>query len=222
MEAATSIAKAWEQAKQEPLYLDDEKFRRKMDGHIDRLLAAKQTMTQIIEDFLSRVEQTQENKVDVVSCVKGALNATAHVASTGRIRLVFDGDEWLPDARGNHVELGQVFLNILLNAIQQMPCSGRSRGRITIKTRHVPEDKAFPIQVRFTDTGPGIHNRYLGQIFEPMFTTKEKGMGMGLYICQELLALMGGRIRVEQTAILAGTTFLVELRQAHKGGDDAA
>jgi len=83
-----------------------------------------------------------------------------------------------------------------------------------------------PIQVRFRDTGPGIHSRYLDRtvwgeerIFQPLFTTKKSGTGMGLYIVRGLLANHGGTVRVEKTAIWAGTTFLVEFPLSKATGE---
>jgi two-component system NtrC family sensor kinase len=137
----------------------------------------------------------------------------AHEAAKAQVELVPELD-WVPPVRGNRLELEQVFMNVLLNAIQQMPLARRRRGRVTIVTRYCPEDEQFPVKVRFIDTGPGIHSKHLEKIFEPMYTTKSKGTGMGLYICRELLALMGGQIQVEETAILVGTTFLVALCKA--------
>ena len=88
---------------------------------------------------------------------------------------------------------------------------------MVIETHYCPEDEQFPVKVRFIDTGPGIHGKHMERIFEPMYTTKSKGTGMGLYICRDLLALTGGRIQVEETAILVGTAFLVEFQVAKTG-----
>src|ERR1035438_1733004 len=114
---------------------------------------------------------------------------------------------------GNPIELEQAFLNLILNAIHQMKGTGRKSGVLRIETRQVVGTER-PVQIRFCDTGPGIHSRYLDttmwgeeRIFQPLFTTKRAGTGMGLYITRGLLANHGGSVRVEKTAILAGTTL---------------
>ena len=70
------------------------------------------------------------------------------------------------------------------------------------------------VKLRFIDTGPGVHQKDIEKIFEPMFTTKSAGTGMGLYICRQLLGRMSAQICVEKTAMLIGTTFLIEFPKA--------
>jgi signal transduction histidine kinase len=170
-------------------------------------------MDNLTDILLGAVKQNQEKVTDVISCMNSAISMVAHQAAKAKVELCKELIP-LPPVKGNALELEQVFMNVLLNSIQQIHGSRRQRGRVTIRTDYQSEDKQFPVKIRISDTGPGIHYKYLDKIFEPMFTTKEKGTGMGLYICRELLALMSGRIQVEQTTILTGTTFLVELLKA--------
>lgn len=67
------------------------------------------------------------------------------------------------------------------------------------------------VQVRFKDTGPGIHYKLWEKIFDLGFTTRDGGSGLGLYIARSLVESMGGRIIVENSFIPIGTTFLIEL-----------
>ena len=151
--------------------------------------------------------------MDLNKSLKAAINMVAHQAAKVKITLV-QRIAGLPMITANRLEIEQVFMNLLLNAIQQMPNSHRARGRIIIEASYFAEDIDYPIKIRFSDTGPGIHQNFLDKIFEPMYSTKTKGTGMGLYICRELLARMNARLSVEKTAILVGTTFLVELRRS--------
>jgi signal transduction histidine kinase/DNA-binding NarL/FixJ family response regulator/predicted RNA-binding protein with RPS1 domain len=213
LEATVSLDRAWKQLKHDPAKLSEPKLVQKVDRDLRRLEIARRGMAELTDVLLGAVRQSQEAMTDVRICVQSAINMVAHEAAKAQVELVPELD-WVPPVRGNRLELEQVFMNVLLNAIQQMPLARRRRGRVTIVTRYCPEDEQFPVKVRFIDTGPGIHSKHLEKIFEPMYTTKSKGTGMGLYICRELLALMGGQIQVEETAILVGTTFLVALCKA--------
>jgi signal transduction histidine kinase/DNA-binding response OmpR family regulator/predicted RNA-binding protein with RPS1 domain len=210
MQAVDSAAGAWVRLKREPGVLNDPEFVRKMDQYLARLAIAKGKMEEVVDMLLSLVGRSEERIMEVKPCLERAISAVAHEAAIAGVELV-PRIERVPYARGNPIELEQVFLNILLNAVQQMPRAWRRRGRVEIETDYNPRDKLLPIKVRFIDTGPGIHSKDLDRIYEPMFTTKPRGTGMGLYLCRGLLASIGGRISVEKTAILVGTTFLVEV-----------
>jgi signal transduction histidine kinase len=80
-----------------------------------------------------------------------------------------------------------------------------------ISSAFEPSDKHLPIKIRFSDNGPGIHGQHVDRLGELGFSTKKGGTGLGLFISRGLTESLGGRIRVEETAILVGTTFLVEL-----------
>ena len=101
-------------------------------------------------------------------------------------------------------KLGQVFLNLLVNAAQAI----EQRGTITLRTGR--DDGHIWIEV--ADTGCGIAPENLDRIFDPFFTTKEtgKGTGMGLHLAYRIIQAHGGRIGAEST-VGQGTTFRVEL-----------
>ena len=100
-------------------------------------------------------------------------------------------------------ELGQVFLNMVINAVEASPQGGRLRiaSRLTKNGR---------LAVDFADTGCGIPPEHLGRIFEPFFSTKEEGTGLGLYVSYNVVKRHGGEITV-QSAADKGTTFTVWL-----------
>jgi signal transduction histidine kinase len=112
---------------------------------------------------------------------------------------------------GDHVQLEQVLLNLLINARQAMLGKG---GSITIKAQRA-ENGGLRLQV--IDTGPGIPEKYLTRIFDPFFTTKgttrkgePKGTGLGLAICKEIVEHHKGRIEV-QSEVGKGSTFSILL-----------
>ena len=92
---------------------------------------------------------------------------------------------------GDRVQLQQVLLNLTMNAIQAMSdVTGRER-RLVISTRNVDKDQ---VQVTVEDSGTGLDPDRISKIFEPFYTTKSGGMGMGLSICRSILQNHGGRL----------------------------
>ena len=116
---------------------------------------------------------------------------------------------------GDHVQLEQVLLNLLINARQAMLGKG---GSITIRAGRTD---AGELRLQVVDTGPGIPEKYRPRIFEPFFTTKgtatrkgeTKGTGLGLAICKEIVEHHKGRIEVH-SEVGKGTTFTIYLPSA--------
>ena len=128
-----------------------------------------------------------------------------------RARLVRDfGD--IPLARGNESRLGQVFLNLIVNAAQAMPVGRATNNDIRVSTRTAGDDT---VVVSVADTGVGIDETMLSKVFDPFFTTKPAGVGtgLGLAICRRIVTELGGTISVTST-LGKGTAFHVTLRQA--------
>ncbi|MEG6521653.1 ATP-binding protein [Desulfotomaculum sp. 1211_IL3151] len=112
----------------------------------------------------------------------------------------------LPKANIDSDRIKQVFVNLIINAIQAMP----DGGSLTIRTF---AEKDYLI-VQFSDTGKGITAKDLPRIFDPFYTTKEDGAGLGLSICHQIIHLHKGAIWVSNTSP-AGTTFDVRLPQSN-------
>jgi signal transduction histidine kinase len=127
----------------------------------------------------------------------------AQGAFTG-IELSMKLAEGLPDILADPAQLGQVVMNILLNAIHAIT----PPGRIELTTRLNGKN----IEVVFTDTGKGIAEEHLRKVFDPFFTTKEasKGTGLGLAVSYGIIKKHNGYIDVAST-IGQGTTFTVRL-----------
>ena len=119
------------------------------------------------------------------------------------VKVVRHLDETLPIILADPGQLGQVFINIILNAIQAMP----EGGQLVIKSE-VPGPKW--VDVSFTDTGVGIPKENMRKLFEPLFTTKAKGIGLGLAICRTMVEEHGGTIEL-QSIEGKGSTFTISL-----------
>ncbi len=114
----------------------------------------------------------------------------------------------VPPVEANEARLGQVFLNLLVNAAQALPEGKADRSEIRIRTRL---DGAQVI-IEVSDTGAGIPPEIIGRIFDAFFTTKAvgAGTGLGLAISQRIVTDMGGKLTVE-SKVGYGTTFRVAL-----------
>jgi signal transduction histidine kinase len=97
----------------------------------------------------------------------------------------------LPFFRGDRVQIQQVMVNLIVNAIQAMSGDGDSRPELQISTE---TDEAEGVRVGVRDSGPGLAPESLPRLFEPFYTTKAEGMGMGLAICRSIVEAHGGRL----------------------------
>jgi PAS domain S-box-containing protein len=115
-----------------------------------------------------------------------------------------------PAVEGNAVRLGQVFVNLLVNAAQALPDGAADTNEIRVSTSR---DASGRVVVAVSDTGCGMSPEIMAHIFEPFFTTKPVGMGtgLGLAICHGIVASMGGELEVDSKPG-RGTTFRVILR----------
>jgi PAS domain S-box-containing protein len=172
----------------------------------------------IVRDLkvFSRAEEDISGPVDVLRVLESssrmARNEICH-----RAKLVREYAD-VPPVEGNESRLGQVFLNLLINAAQALPEGQAHQNRIVLRTRC---DVAGFVTVEVEDTGPGIAPEHLARMFTPFFTTKPRGVGtgLGLSICRRIVTSFGGEITVE-SEVGRGTLFRVLLR-ANRAGSSA-
>jgi signal transduction histidine kinase len=99
--------------------------------------------------------------------------------------------ECLPLIQGDRVQLQQVVLNLILNAVEAMSSVDDARRELSIGTGRRGVDK---ILVAVCDSGPGIDLEHLERVFDSFYTTKPGGMGLGLSICRSIIDAHGGRL----------------------------
>ncbi|MBM3294850.1 MAG: hypothetical protein FJY82_10035 [Candidatus Aminicenantes bacterium] len=174
-----------------------------------KLLASALQETSRINDIVSallafsRPSEIVRERHDLRTTLQDSLDLIALQAGSKGIavRRLFP-DEPLP-VQGDHSQLKQLFLNILLNAVQAMP----GGGELAVEALRKEGDKAF---VAVTDGGEGIPEENLDRIFDPFFTTKKSGTGLGLSICYNIVKSHGGEIEV-QSRRSQGTTVRIHL-----------
>jgi PAS domain S-box-containing protein len=166
----------------------------------------------IVRDLkiFSRPEEERRGAVDVQRVLESSLrmawNEIRH-----RVHLVKEYGP-VPPVLATESRLGQVFLNLIVNAAQAMPEGHANVNQIRVRTRSDGPDR---VSVEIEDTGPGIPPDVMRRLFTPFFTTKAAGVGtgLGLSICQRIVTELGGMITVD-TKVGRGTTFRVLLPAA--------
>ncbi|HYO52856.1 ATP-binding protein [Archangium sp.] len=192
---------------------------REVQQALREALEGGERMRNIVRDLrsFSRREDERHGPVDIHavldSCASLARSELRH-----RAQLVKEYGE-IPRVLGNESRLGQLFLNLLVNAAQAIP-EGDVKGHSVRITTARTEEGWVVVSVR--DTGVGIPPENLQRLFKPFFTTKPVGVGtgLGLSICHGIVTAMGGRIKVS-SEVGKGTTFHVFMPMAEQGAQAA-
>ncbi|RKH03948.1 response regulator [Corallococcus carmarthensis] len=166
----------------------------------------------IVRDLqvFSREGAPERGLVDLNALVPPAVRVVLHTLRS-RARLVEDFGP-VPRVLGSEARLGQVLLNLLVNAMQAIPEGDPGRHEVRVRTG---TDASGHARVEVEDTGGGIAPDVLPRIFDPFFTTKgnDEGTGLGLAICQQIVRTHGGELRVHSVPG-QGTTFTLLLPPA--------
>jgi len=154
---------------------------------------------------LARIEQMEFEQVKIEEILKEALAISAHNFSRKKIHVHQNYDENSQEVYGSHEKLVQVFSNILINAFEATP----EGGTITVSTKSI--DSSVLIHIK--NTGSYIPPEDREKLFQPFFTKKKDGIGLGLFITKQIISTHSGTIAVESDP-QTGTTFSVELKTA--------
>jgi two-component system cell cycle sensor histidine kinase/response regulator CckA len=163
----------------------------------------------IVRDLktFSRVDAEERGPVQVQRVLELSVNM-AWNELRHHARLVKDFAA-VPPVEASESRLGQVFINLLINAAQSIPAGMVDRNEIRLVTK---QDARGRVVVEVSDTGAGIAPEHLARVFEPFFTTKPAGVGtgLGLSICHGIISALGGQIAID-SAVGRGTTVRVTL-----------
>jgi PAS domain S-box-containing protein len=154
---------------------------------------------------LNRQSSPQDREpVDLNALLGQVLALTRKQCQQGQVKVIWQESDDLPLLMLVPDWVRQVFLNLVLNAVEAMALGGVLRVSV-VRTAEPPG-----VEVAFTDTGPGIAPENLSHVFDPFYTTKPKGLGLGLYVSHNIVEGHRGHIEVE-SRLGEGTTFKVWL-----------
>jgi C4-dicarboxylate-specific signal transduction histidine kinase len=133
---------------------------------------------------------TRIDSVDVNEAVRGVIELIYGEVLKNRVSVRTQLADGLPLIQGDRVQLQQVVLNLILNAVQAMAAVTDGTREVFITTSQTANEVCLGVQ----DTGPGLSPESVPCLFEPFYTTKPEGMGMGLSICRSIIEAHGGRL----------------------------
>jgi C4-dicarboxylate-specific signal transduction histidine kinase len=155
---------------------------------------------------LVRNAQLKFTKIDVNEAIEKVLLLSKRELERAGVTLRIDFDRTLPNIEADRVQLQQVVLNLVRNAIEAM-AGVEGRNRILTVSSSVVEGY---VSITIADTGVGIDPADKVRLFDALYTTKENGLGLGLSICRKIVTIHGGRLWVEENAT-HGTVFVFAL-----------
>jgi len=156
-------------------------------AHIDHAGAIVRRM----RDFIRR-GGPHVSTIDTRKMLEQALTLAFAEASAKHVRLDLDAPDSLPVIHGDRVQLEQVVLNLVHNAVEAIVGTGRSEGHIRVVARH---HTAPPrVEIGVLDNGPGVEDQLAVRLFDPLATSKQDGLGLGLSISASIVEAHGGRV----------------------------
>ena len=144
-----------------------------------------------IREFIKKAPPRKDS-VDINQAVMEVVALTRSEAKSNGVAVQMELAEGLPLVQADRVQLQQVLLNLIINSIEAMSASDTSARRLLIRSA---TSGAIAVSVEVQDSGPGLPETSIEQIFQAFYTTKSTGLGMGLSICRSIVEAHGGQLR---------------------------
>ena len=158
-----------------------------MIAHIDHAGAIVRRM----RDFIRR-GRPHVSTIETRSMLEEALTLAFAEASAKHVRLELDAPDNLPAIHGDRIQLEQVVLNLVHNAVEAITGAGQTQGRVRVVAR--PRTAPPGVEIGVLDNGPGVEDELADRLFDPLTTSKQDGMGLGLSISASIVEAHGGRV----------------------------
>ncbi len=192
-------------------YLKSEAPSEEQQNLLDVIIEEVNRLNAVVIQFLdyARPYKLDLKAQNINVIIQKAISIIAANRLAENIAIVRELNHNLPEVEVDEQQFIQVILNIALNAIESMP----QGGTLTFRTSNIESGAEGAISITIRDTGSGISKEEIKNIFKPFFTTKKRGVGLGLAICQRIIKEHGGIIRVKSIPA-QGTVFLIKLNAA--------
>jgi len=134
----------------------------------------------------------QISTINTREMLEEAMTLAYAEASARQVRVELDAPADLPDLHGDRVQLEQVVLNLVHNAVDAIAAAGQSHGHVRVVARQ--HSTPARVEISVLDNGPGIEGELADRLFDPLATAKQDGLGLGLSICASIMEAHGGRV----------------------------
>jgi C4-dicarboxylate-specific signal transduction histidine kinase len=165
---------------------------RQILGDIERGATRAGEIVARIGGFVKKTP-ARKDRFDISEAIREVLSFTRGEVAHKGVSLHTDLAKALPPVHGDRIQLQQVLLNLIVNAVEAMGSEANGPRNLLVKA---DADGAGGVHVTVADSGPGIDLDALERLFDPFYTTKPDGMGMGLAICRSIIEAHGGRLWV--------------------------
>jgi signal transduction histidine kinase len=180
--------------------------RQRLSGRLEIIRGELTRLENIVKRFLRLASPStlELEEVELARIVNHVCKLLGPEAEAHQVSLVTEVDSAVPVLRADGVQLTQALLNLVINALQAVDRG----GRIAVRAQSHGPDEFAVLEVQ--DSGPGVPPEKLAAVFEPYFTTKEEGSGLGLWIAQQIAVAHGGGLEVTN-APEGGAVFRLRL-----------
>jgi signal transduction histidine kinase len=177
------------------------------------IIEEAERINKVIDNFLqfAKPPKTKKQKTNVVEVLNRTIQMVSDTLTKNNIKLEKKYEDLRAFIRADQSQLQQLFLNLILNAVEAMHEGGKLKITARLESTKAPEGNEEKwIKITFSDTGKGISDEIKDKVFEPFYTTREQGTGLGLSISKKIVDSHGGRITLE-SKIGKGSKFEILL-----------